>query len=251
MHRFFIPPAWIRGDHVLLGDEVVHQVRHVLRLRPGARIVVLDDRGVEYEVALVSVENKSARGDIVARRPASGEPSAQVTLCQAVLKKDNFEWVLQKGTEIGVTRFVPLITARTVAAGSDGVSAARQERWARIVREAAEQSRRGALPVVDAPLTFGEALADIATADLSLIAWEEERATSLRDAVAPLRAASDAPHVAVFIGPEGGFTVAEISQAAGRGVVPVTLGARILRAETAATAAALLVLYELGALDSA
>jgi len=248
MHRFFIPPAWIHGDHVLLGDEIAHQLRHVLRLRPGARIVVLDDRGVEYEVALVSVENKIARGGIVARRPASGEPSAQVTLCQALLKKDNFEWVLQKGTEIGVTRFVPLITARTVAAGSDGVSAARQERWARIVREAAEKSRRGALPVVDAQLTFGEALADIATADLSLIAWEEERATSLRDAVAPLRAV-DSPQVIVFVGPEGGFTAEEVAQAQVRGALPVTLGARILRAETAATAAALLVLYELGALD--
>ncbi len=250
MHRFFIPPAWIRGDHVLLGDEVAHQLRHVLRMRPGARIVVLDDRGTEYEIALVSVENKGARGDIVARRPASGEPSAQVTLYQALLKKDNFEWVLQKGTEIGVSRFVPVITARTVAAGSDGISAARQERWARIVREAAEQARRGALPVVDAPLTFSDALDDIAAADLSLIAWEEERATSLRAAVMPLRA-TRAPHVAVFVGPEGGFTAEEVSQAAARGAVPVTLGARTLRAETAATAAALLVLYELGALDPA
>lgn len=249
MHRFFIPPGWIRGDHVLLRDDVARQLRHVLRLRPGARIVVLDDRGVEYEVALVSVGNKGARGDIVARRPASGEPPAQVTLCQAVLKKDNFEWVLQKGTEIGVARFVPLITARTVAAGEEGVSAAKRERWARIVREAAEQSRRGALPVVVAPLTFGEAL-DHLTADLTLIAWEEERAASLRDAVAPLRAA-DAPQVTVFVGPEGGFTAEEVAQAQARGVLPVTLGARILRAETAATAAALLVLYELGALDPA
>ena len=250
MHRFFIPPDWIHGDHVLLGDEIAHQLRHVLRMRPGARIVVLDDRGMEYEVALVSVENKAARGDIVARRPATGEPSAQVTLYQALLKKDNFEWVLQKGTEIGVARFVPVITARTVAAGDEGVSAAKRERWARIVREAAEQARRGALPVVDAPLTFADALDDISADGLTLIAWEEERATSLRAAVAPLRVA-DAPHVAVFVGPEGGFTPEEVSQAAGHGAVPVTLGARTLRAETAATAAALLVLYELGALDPA
>lgn len=248
MHRFFIPPDWIRGETVLLGDDVAHQLRHVLRLRPGARIVVLDDRGWEYEIALVSVENKKARGDIVARRPASGEPSVRVTLYQALLKKDNFEWVLQKGTEIGVTRFVPLITARTVAAGENGVSAAKRERWARIVREAAEQSRRGALPVVDAPLTLSAALDDIAPG-LTLIAWEEERGLSLRAAVAPLRAASDAPHVAVFIGPEGGFTAGEVAQAQARGAVAVSLGARILRAETAATAAALLVLYELGALD--
>lgn len=249
MHRFFIPPGWIRGDQVLLGGEVAHQLRQVLRLRPGARIVVLDNRGTEYEIALVSVENKAARGDIVARRLATGEPLAQVTLYQALLKKDNFEWVLQKGTEIGVSRFVPVVTARTVAGGGAGVSAARQERWARIVREAAEQARRGALPGVGAPLSFGDALDDSAAADLSLIAWEEERATSLRAAVAPLRT-THAPQVAVFVGPEGGFTADEVSQATARGVVPVTLGARTLRAETAATVAALLVLYELGALDA-
>lgn len=249
MHRFFIPPDWIRGETVWLGDDVAHQLRHVLRLRPGARVVVLDDRGWEYEVQLVAVERQEARGNILARRPASGEPPVQLTLAQAVLKKDNFEWVLQKGTEVGVARFVPLITARTVAAGDDGVSAAKQERWARIVREAAEQSRRGALPVVDAPLALGAAL-DSLSADLTLIAWEEERATSLREAVAPLRAA-DAPQVTVFVGPEGGFTADEVAQAQARGAVPVTLGARILRAETAATAAALLVFYELGALDPA
>lgn len=247
MHRFFIPPAWIRGETVLLGDDVAHQLRHVLRLRPGARIVVLDDRGWEYEVELLAVEHKAARGTICERRPASGEPSVQVTLAQALLKKDNFEWVLQKGTEIGVTRFVPLITARTVAAGDEGVSPAKRERWARIVREAAEQSRRGALPPIEAPLTLSTAL-DSLTADLMLIAWEEERATSLREALAPLRAV-DMPQVTIFIGPEGGFTAQEVAQAQARGARVVSLGMRILRAETAATAAALLVLYELGALD--
>ena len=250
MHRFFIPPDWIHGETVLLGDDVAHQLRHVLRLRPGARIVVLDDRGWEYEIALVSVENKRARGDIVTRRPASGEPSVQVTLYQALLKKDNFEWVLQKGTEIGVTRFVPLITARTVAAGENGVSAAKRERWARIVREAAEQSRRGALPVVDAPLTLSAALDDIAPG-LTLIAWEEVQGLSLRAAVAPLRAASDAPHVAVFIGPEGGYEAAEVEAAAAHGAIPITLGRRVLRTETAAVVGAALVLYELGEMGAA
>ncbi len=247
MHRFFIPSAWIHGETVLLSDDVAHQLRHVLRLRPGARIVVLDDRGWEYEVELLTVEHKAARGTICERRPAGGEPSVQVTLAQALLKKDNFEWVLQKGTEIGVTRFVPLITARTVAAGDEGISPAKRERWARIVREAAEQSRRGALPVIEAPLNFSAALSSL-SADLTLIAWEEERAMSLRQALAVLRGA-DAPQVTVFIGPEGGFTVQEVTQARARGAQIVSLGTRILRAETAATAAALLVLYELGALD--
>jgi 16S rRNA (uracil1498-N3)-methyltransferase len=246
VHRFFIPPAWIHGETVLLGDDVAHQLRHVLRLRPGARIVVLDDRGWEYEVELLTVEHRAARGTICERRPASGEPSVQVTLAQALLKKDNFEWVLQKGTEIGVTRFVPLITARTVAAGDEGVSPAKRERWARIVREAAEQSRRGALPVIEAPQSLSAALN--LPADLTLIAWEEERAMSLRQALVPLRG-TDAPQVTIFIGPEGGFSAEEVAQARAGGAVAVTLGTRILRAETAATAAALLVLYELGALD--
>jgi 16S rRNA (uracil1498-N3)-methyltransferase len=240
MHRFFVPPQWIDGSTVRLDERVTHQIRNVLRMRPGAHIVVLDNQGWEYEVELAEIEKNQAGGQVIEKRPATGEPSVQVTLYQCLLKKDNFEWVLQKGTEIGVSRFVPVISQRTVIADSGRVSSAKRSRWERIITEAAEQSHRGRLPVLEKPVSFEQTLADAAPSDLALIPWEKEASQTLR---AVLR--DTAARVALFIGPEGGFADDEIALAGQHGVIPVTLGPRILRAETAAIAAALLVLYEL------
>jgi 16S rRNA (uracil1498-N3)-methyltransferase len=124
-------------------DHVAHQIRVVLRMRPGTRFVVLDDRGWEYEIELIEFGKKQARGQVIEKRPASGEPQVQITLYQCLLKKDNFEWVLQKGTEIGVSRFVPVISQRTVIPDGERVRSNKLPRWERIIQEAAEQSRRG------------------------------------------------------------------------------------------------------------
>ena len=242
MHRFFVPPQTIRDDVVRFDPATAHQLHRVLRMRPGQHILVLDNRGFEYDVELVALEKRRAQGRIHARRPATGEPPFRLTLYQALLKKDNFEWVLQKCTEIGVTRFVPVITARTVVSGAKQPRANKWARWQRIIREAAEQSRRGALPELVAPLSFAEALADSQVCDHTLIPWVGEGGIGLRPALASERPAEVPPrlHAGIFIGPEGGFTPDEITQARAAGVVPVTLGPRILRAETAAVAAAVL-----------
>ncbi len=241
MHRFFIPPTWIHGSTVLLEDPVANQIRVVLRMRPGARLLVLDDQGWEYEVELVMVEKKRARCQLIDKRPASGEPRTQITLYQCLLKKDNFEWVLQKGTEIGVSRFVPVISQRTVIADRDRVTAHKLPRWERIITEAAEQSRRGRVPVLEEPISFAQAVADAGQADRALIPWEQETVHSFKSVLS----GSGAAAVALIIGPEGGFAEEEIELAGQYGVIPVTLGPRILRSETAAVAAALLALYEL------
>jgi 16S rRNA (uracil1498-N3)-methyltransferase len=239
MHRFFVHPQAIHHSTAVLDEAIAHQLRHVLRMRPGAHIVVLDNQGWEYEVELAEITSEGARGSVIDKRPASGEPPVYVTLYQCVLKKDNFEWVLQKGTEIGVSRFVPVISQRTVVADGERIKG-KLPRWERIITEAAEQSHRGRLPELDAPISFEQALADAASADVALIPWEKEAAHTLRD-VLP----GTAEAVALFIGPEGGFDDGEIELAQRHGVQPITLGPRILRAETAAAAAALLVLYEL------
>lgn len=245
MHRFFVPPEWIGADTVTLQDNVAHQIRHVLRMGPGDTITVLDNAGHAYTVTLAGTDTKTFTGRIVDRQPAPGEPPVALTLVQALLKKDNFEWVLQKGTEIGVTRFVPVETARAVVPASS-VNEKKFTRWTRILTEAAEQARRGRIPALDSARSFADALADSADHDLVLIPWEDEHSVTLRDALAQQPAAQ---RIAVFIGPEGGFTPGEIEAAREHGAQPVTLGPRILRAETAAVAAALLVLYERGALE--
>lgn len=243
MHRFFISPDQVRGPIVRFDDAQAHQMRRVLRLRPGARVLALDGAGFQYEVALEEVSDSRTTGLIAARAPATGEPRVRLALFQSLLQRDKFEWVLQKGTEIGVAAFAPVITRRSLVRDAEDVGAAKLERWRRIIKEAAEQSGRGALPALSAPIPFEAAAPEAMLNQRTLIAWEGETRRTVRDALGGLRDVTD---VALFIGPEGGYEAAEIEEATAYGAIPVTLGPRILRTETAAVVAAALALYELG-----
>ncbi len=248
MNRFFVSPETLTAAEVELDGPLSRRLRSVLRMRKGDIVVLLDGRGYEYEAVLEDVDGASVRARVRERRPSLPEPPVDVVLYQSVIKGDRFDWVLEKGTELGVTRFVPLIVERSVVRPHSGASA-RGERWQRIVTEAAEQCGRSRLPVV-APVTeFDDALAS--AAGLCLLPWEEERSlglrTVLRQEMESLKA-TERPIVSLFIGPEGGFTEKEVESARSRGVRVVSLGRRILRSETAGIAAVAAVLYELGEL---
>mgnify|MGYP001815374539 CR=1 FL=1 len=254
MHRFFVPPSWIRDNEVTISGPQAHQIARVLRMRPGNRILVLDNSGWEIEVQLAAVSRETVQASVVHRRLSSSEPRTKISLYQGVLKSNRFEFVLQKGTELGVVEFVPIIADRCVVSDLDAVEKKRA-RWESIIQEAAEQSRRGHKPVLRPAILFPQAC-DRArhSGGLSLIPWEEEESAGLRSIFRdpPLGLADQNwPPLTVnlFIGPEGGFTPAEISIAGRYGALPVTLGPRILRAETAAVAASAAVLYELGDMD--
>ena len=247
MHRFFIPPDHLREDSVTLPQAASRQLSRVLRARAGEQIILLDDTGWEYLVTLTQVAPEAATGKVVERRLSAGEPGIRITLYQALLKADRFEFVLQKGTELGVRSFVPVLCTRSVPRPNAGASGGRLARWRRIVTEAAEQSRRGRIPVVIEPVPFQEAIDGVDGP--SLIPWEREEVTGLRSALRRIGSgAGDPERLSVFVGPEGGFTQAEIDGARERGITPVSLGPRILRAETAGLAAVSAALYELGEL---
>ena len=173
------------------------------------------------------------------------EPRINVVLYQALLKGEKFEFVLQKGTELGIASFVPLVCERCVV-GPEHVTDKRLHRWQRIIAEAGEQSRRGKLPALTPVTPFEHACQS--AQGFSLLAWEGEKALGLR-AVLQAQGAKDIPSVNLFIGPEGGFSPAEVEFAHGCGVVPITLGGRVLRAETAGLVAATALLYHYGDLD--
>lgn len=238
MHRFFVPPQCLAEGRFHLPAALAYQVGKVLRLRPGEHITLLDDSGLEYEAELEEIKDRRAEGRILGSAPAQGEPQVKITLFQALLKARNFEMVLQKCTEMGVSCFIPLVSSRSVVRE---VGPARLERWKNIVREAAEQSRRGRLPRVQPPVSLEEALLTIDKEALSLIPWEGggESLASILGKVQPQR-------VNLFIGPEGGFSPEEIDLARAQGLIPITLGPRILRAETAGLVAATAILYHLG-----
>ncbi len=246
--RFFVPPGSIAQGRVTFGPATAHQLRNVLRLGPGDQVIVLDDSGLEYEVTLELVGRDRATGRIEAQREAGTEPRVVVTLYQSLLKGDRFEWVLQKGTELGVARFVPMFTQHTVVRGAAAMDK-RRERLERIIREAAEQSHRGRLPQLAAPLPFEEACKESVEAhDLSIL---PAVGTDEQDLQAALSSVSALTRVALLVGPEGGFAPEEVAYARARGVRAVTLGARVLRAETAGIVAPALVLYTVGEMGSA
>lgn len=234
MHRFFV--TTIDNDHVTFSNEQAHQMRQVLRMSVGDRVVALvDGAGWEYEAELVQVERKGVTAVIHQKRPITTEPTVHLTLYQCLLKRDNFEWILQKGTEIGVSRFVPLISERTVARPPK-----KWERWGRIVTEAAEQSGRGCIPKIAPPATLADVVAGWQPAQLGLMPWVAEDSVTIGSALTVTSTGSGT--VSVFIGPEGGWTDAEVENGRSAGLIPVTLGKRILRAETAAVVAAALVM---------
>ena len=251
MHRFFVPPESIIQDTVGISGPQARQIALVLRQRPGDTIIVLDDTGAEFHVLLHEVRRDFVEGRVVERRTGTGEPRVKITLYQALLKSDRFEFVLQKGTELGVSSFVPLLTDRVVARDSkEHGSGARADRWRRIVTEAAEQSGRSRRPTISAPATLR--IACEGAPQVALMPWEKESSSSgVRAALARSRVEGwGGLEVAIFIGPEGGFTAQEAELARSLGVQTLSLGRRILRSETAAIAMIAAVCYELGELGA-
>ena len=249
MHRFFVSPDSIDGDRFVLAGDLAHQLANVLRAGPGTQIILLDDSGWEHLVTLDRVSPSDVQGRITERTPSKGEPAIRITLYLALLKASKFDLVLQKGTELGVSEFVPVSCSRSVSKDVGGRAAGRYQRWRRIVTEAAEQSGRGRLPILK-PIVDFSAACD-AVEEPAVIPWEEESETGLKAALGRYWQSGRAnTAVSIFTGPEGGFTRQEVDYARARGIVPVSLGRRILRAETAPIATIAAILYEMGDLGA-
>ena len=247
MHRFFINPERIAGDVVEFPPDLSRQMDRVLRMSAGDPVIALDNTGYEYDVTLSSVDSDLTLGRITGRSLGSGEPRFHLTLYQAAMKSDRFEWVLQKGTELGVGRFVPMITLRTMRRDASP-SANRRARWMRIIREAAEQSERSVLPELGEPVSLAEAL-DHAPHPM-ILAWEQEKIVSMKSAFGGLSELwADERKLSAFVGPVGGFDSEEIEMARSRGAVTVSLGRRVLRAETAAIVLVTAIMHELGEME--
>ena len=238
MYRFFVEPARLAGDRVPLDGEVLHHLATVLRLRPGDELELLDGSGLICRCQILSLERRRGEARVLSRLRVAEQP-LPVQLLQALPKGDKFDLVLQKGTELGITRFVPVLTGRSVPLPDGSREEKRLQRWRRIVREAARQCRRPIIPEVAPPCGLAEALA---LADgLKLMLWEEESRP-----LASLLGPSVPTGVTLLVGPEGGFAAAEVERSAAAGFVPVRVGPRILRSETAGFAVAAIVQYVYG-----
>lgn len=218
MNRFFVDD--IAGNRIALPPNVVHQARRVLRLRDADPLLLLDGRGGQARCRLDGDE-----AVVEERTAAGGEPRHRLEVCQALIKGDRLEQVVQHGTEIGIAAFRLIVTERCVVRE---LSPRKVDRLRAIAREAAEQSERGVVPAVHGPLLLAEVLVPSA-----VLLYERQEGLRLSELPPPDR---------LIIGPEGGFSAAEVAQAQRAGAMLAGLGPRILRSESVALAAAAVVL---------
>jgi len=251
MNRFFLPTDCFSAGEVRFPEAISHQIAQVLRLKIGEEITVLDNSGFEYRAEIVQLSAHLVSGKITARQPALGEPAGRVNLYLSLTQREKFELMLQKCTEAGAAGFTPVISSRCLVQSEKDVSG-KAERWNRIISEAAEQSGRGLLPSLSQAIKFKQAIETADQHGLVLFLWEKEKSLSLREALKsylrPSTSSTDR-NVAIFIGPEGGYSDQEAELARKAGAVAVTMGKRILRMETAALVATALTLYEFGDME--
>lgn len=248
MHRFFLPPEDCQGPELRLPESETHHAVHVLRLRERDRAVVLNGVGDELLCEVAAAERRSVRLRVV-RRTAHPRLPYRLTLLQAVPKNKAMDWIVQKATELGAHRIVPLLSERTVAHWEGAAAAHKLTKWRAICIEAAKQCGTPWLPVLDAPLAIQAFLSRREPCELPLLASLQPEARHprepLRDFVEEHRRLPQ--DAAVWIGPEGDFTPAEINAIRSSGAAPISLGPLVLRSDTAALYCLSLLSYELQA----
>lgn len=226
MHRFFLQQGPSGGQFSVDDIPLIHQWKNVFRFTSGDRVVLFPGDGREYVARLDSLDKKRAVLTIEEERPALMQ-QVPLSIFSALIKKDNLEWVFQKGTEIGITRFAPILTARSEKKSFNF------ERGKKIITEAAEQSGWGAVPVLDEQRT----LAEVVSSTVGLVAFDASGEILTEGVVQQIRGSSG-----ILIGPEGGFSPEELALFNKNDISVYSLGKQTLRAETAAIAIAAKIL---------
>lgn len=243
MSRFFVKDAEVQSGTIIISGDDVNHIKNVLRLQPGENITINDCAGNDFLVRIDRYGAGLIYTSVLTAMKNETEPPIEVVLFQGIPKSDKMDFIIQKSIELGAVKIVPVITEHTVVRFDYKKDAEKKTaRWQKISTEAAKQCNRGTIPQVQLPIKFSEALSISEEFDLSIIPYEKEREKSLRQYIRD----KSATKIALFIGPEGGFSEKEIESAISKGVKPVTLGPRILRTETAGITVMSILMYELG-----
>lgn len=230
MHRFFIKSIIKKTKQVIIPENLRHQLINVLRLSVGDKITLFDNSGWEYITELKEIKKDNLIGFIIEKQKNSSEPLIKITLYQPILKSDKFEFILQKGTELGVTNFVPIFCDRSIKRWNDDqILTKKYPRWKKIITEASEQCQRGIIPELNKPLDFTKAITYPNKNMSKFIALTGNKNSKLKQ----IPQSNINMEIGLFTGPEGGFTKEEIELSKANSIKPISLGNRILRAETA------------------
>lgn len=246
MHRFYLPPEQCRDASLLLTSREAHHALHVVRVRRGEHVTVVDGSGCELLCEVQECDRDKVRLAVVEKRCQPAPPS-QVTLLQAVPKGKAMEVIIQKATELGTFRIVPLLSERVVTHLHDQDAAHKAGKWRSVAVEAIKQCGSAWLPELEAPLTLDQFFARKESFELQLIASLASGSRPARECFRAFHAQHGRPprSVCVWIGPEGDFTPVETGAIESHGALPITLGRLVLRAETAAIYCLSILNYEL------
>ncbi len=243
MYQFYVDPNQIEASRAVIVGADVNHIRNVLRMKPGEVVRVADGFGTCYEGKIGEICSDQVIVSLSGDAVESTELPVTVTLFQGLPKSDKMELIIQKNTELGVSSIVPVATSRAVVKLDEKKADSKVRRWNGIAEAAAKQSKRTLIPEVCPVINFKQALKDAAEYEVKLMPYENaEGMTFTRKCIGEIRPGAK---VAVFIGPEGGFSEEEVEAASAAGFVPVTLGRRILRTETAGMSVLSMLAYAL------
>lgn len=243
MQRFFVTPDQVGEDKIRIQGSDVNHMKNVLRMRPGEEVMVSDGNNRQYRCRVEDYPEGEAVLAILEAGLVDTELPSRIYLFQGLPKQEKMELIVQKAVELGVCQVIPVQTRRCVVKLDAKKAAKKVQRWQQIAESAAKQAGRGYIPAVSEVMTFQEALAFSETLDIRLIPYEladgMEGTRKILDEIRPGQS------VGIFIGPEGGFEKEEVSRAVEAGALPITLGKRILRTETAGIAVLSILMYRL------
>lgn len=246
MHKFFTPKELINGDVAkIIGDDVKH-IYKVLRISEGEKVTLNNCEGVEYLGRVKSVSKQEVLIEILEKLELNNESNVKIYLFQGLPKSQKMDLIVQKGTELGITEFIPTITHRVDVKLKGEFK--KLDRLNRIALEAAKQSKRSIIPKVLEPIEFDEVLDKINSLDLLIVPYENANNFGIKTLINELRKENNIDsikNIGIFVGPEGGIEEDEIERLKDKGAYIVTLGKRILRTETAGFVATSLIQYEL------
>ena len=242
MPRFYVPEPKIEDGMMRVTGEEVNHIRRVLRLRAGDKISVFDGLSKEYHGTIADEGPSSVLIRIESTSAPQRESSLEITLAQSLLKGEKMDYVIQKATELGAREMIPFLSSRSIPLLDKSGTLKRHHRWEKIAVEASKQCGRVVLPRIAPLQDYAEMIQGASQASLRLILWERE-GIRLKEA---LKDSAGKNQIFFVIGPEGGFSGEEVQHARENGFVPVTMGERILRAETASLSLLSILQYEFG-----
>ncbi len=232
MYQFFVEPGQIQGREILIRGVDVNHIKNVLRMKVGEELSVRSGvDGREYRCAIAELSEETVRCELRFIKEDGVELPSRIYLFQGLPKADKMELIVQKAVELGAYQVIPVAARRSVVRLDEKKAAAKVDRWQAIAQAAAKQSKRGVIPQVCPVMSWRQALTYAGDIPVKLIPYElADNMDRTRELINGLEPGQD---IAVFIGPEGGFEEEEIETARAAGAIPVTLGRRILRTETA------------------